>query len=264
MRKMIRYAAAVLPLLIPLAGWTTIGEQLNLQSASRVWVEGGSTVRSWSCKAEDVSAVVEATSANSISHTLAGEKAIRAVDLTVPVEKMDCSNGTMNDHMREALKAKEFQAIAFHLTSYDVAKSSDGVSGTLTGTLTLGGVTKTVAIPATGGDLGGALHVTGAYDLKMTDYDLTPPSLMFGRIKVRDVVTVKFDLVFEEADTYQYFEECDHETHQTLRHCRACHRGTGVRPDIPRGIEQVGCRERYDARSGQRCRRAEEGARAAL
>jgi hypothetical protein len=197
MRKMIRYAAAVLPLLIPVAGWTTIGEQLNLQAQSKLWVEGGSTVRGWSCKAEDVNAVIEAGAPNAVVQTLAGEKAIKVVDVTVPVEKMDCGNGTMNDHMRNALKAKDFQSINFRLGSYDITKSADGVTGTLNGTLTLGGVKKPIAIPATGADLGGALHVTGTYNLKMTDFELTPPSLMFGRIKVRDEVTVKFDLVLK-------------------------------------------------------------------
>jgi polyisoprenoid-binding protein YceI len=197
MRKMIRYAAAVLPLLIPVAGWTTIGEQLMLQPQSKVWVEGGSTIRAWSCKADDVNATVEAGAANAVNATLAGEKAIKAVDVIVAVEKMDCGNGTMNDHMKNALKAKDFQAISFHLNSYDVAKSADGIAGTLNGTLTLGGVKKPIAIPATGMELGGALRVTGTYNLKMTDFELSPPSLMFGRIKVRDEVTVKFDLVLK-------------------------------------------------------------------
>lgn len=197
MRKMIRYAAAALPFLVPLAGWTTAGEQLNLQPTSKLWVEGGSSIRSWSCKAEDVNAVVEATAGGAVTKTLAGEKAINAVDVTMAVEKMDCGNGTMNDHMRNALKAKDFKAINFHLTSYEVAKAADGVGGTLNGTLTLGGVKKNIAIPATGAEFGGALRVTGTYLLKMTDYELTPPSLMFGRIKVRDEVTVKFDLVLK-------------------------------------------------------------------
>lgn len=197
MRKMIRYALAALPLVIPVAGWTVIGEQLNLQPQSKLWVEGGSSIKSWSCQAPDVNATVEAATAGAVTKTLAGEKAIANVEVIVPTDKMDCGNGTMNDHMRNAIKAKDFKTIEFRLTGYDVAKSPDGVGGTLNGTLTLGGVKKPIAIPATGADLGGALHVTGSYNLKMTDYDLTPPSLMFGRIKVRDEVTVKFDLVLK-------------------------------------------------------------------
>jgi polyisoprenoid-binding protein YceI len=195
MRKMIRYA---LPsLLIAVGAWTTGGEQLSLQPQSKLWVEGGSSIKSWSCKAEDVDATVEAASAGAVTKTLAGEKAISTVDVIVPTEKMDCGNGTMNDHMRNALKTKDFKTISFKLTSYEVSKSPDGIGGTLNGTLTLGGVKKPIAIPATGMDLGGALRVTGTYNLKMTDYELTPPSLMFGRIKVRDEVTVKFDLVLK-------------------------------------------------------------------
>jgi hypothetical protein len=58
-------------------------------------------------------------------------------------------------------------------------------------------VQKAIAISAQGKTESGALHVTGAYELKMSDYDLTPPSLMFGRIKVRDAVNVKFDLLLK-------------------------------------------------------------------
>ena len=52
-------------------------------------------------------------------------------------------------------------------------------------------------MPATGVMDAGALHVTGAYPLTMSDYNLKAPSLMFGRIKVRDQVTVKFDLLLK-------------------------------------------------------------------
>jgi hypothetical protein len=63
--------------------------------------------------------------------------------------------------------------------------------------LTLGGVQKAISIPAEGKTEGVALRVTGAVEVIMTDYDLTPPSLMFGRIKVRDPVTVNFDLLLK-------------------------------------------------------------------
>ncbi len=196
MRTMLHYAAVV-SLLIPSAGWTIVGEQLNLQPQSKLWVEGGSTIKSWSCEAKDVTANIEASSGGAVAKTLSGEKAISTVDVEMTVEKIECGNGTMNDHLRTALKAKDNKSISFKLTGYDVAKSADGVGGTLNGTLALGGMKKPISIPATGVELGGALRVTGSYTMKMSDYDLTPPSLMFGRIKVRDEVTVKFDLVIK-------------------------------------------------------------------
>jgi hypothetical protein len=41
------------------------------------------------------------------------------------------------------------------------------------------------------------LHVNGVYELRMTDYGLKPPTLMFGRIKVGETVMVGFDLLLK-------------------------------------------------------------------
>jgi polyisoprenoid-binding protein YceI len=197
MRHSLRSAIIALPLLLPLGGWTSGSELLSLQPQSRLWVEGGSTIRAWTCKAADVSASVEASGTNAVAQLFAGEKVVKTVDVTLSSEKLDCGGGTMNDHMKKALKVGDFPTIAFRLATYDLKHGADGISGTLIGTLTLGGVKKSISIPATGTTENGALHVIGSYELKMTDYDLTPPSLMFGRIKVRDDVTVKFDLMLK-------------------------------------------------------------------
>jgi polyisoprenoid-binding protein YceI len=184
-------------LIVPAGAWTQYQEQLALQPQSKLWVEGTSTVRGFSCKAEAVTAVVDASGANTVARLLTGDKAVQSVSVTVPAEKLDCGNGTMNEHMRKALKIEESPSIAFHVTTYEMAKTAEGVAGNLTGTLSLGGVTQTITVPATGVADAGALHVTGAYELKMSDYKLKAPSLMFGRIKVRDNVMVKFDLLLK-------------------------------------------------------------------
>jgi polyisoprenoid-binding protein YceI len=125
---------------------------------------------------------------------------VRAVTLNVPTAKMECGNGTMNEHMLKALKAKDAPTIEFKLSAYDVAKGGAGVQGTMTGTLTLGGQTRPVSVTAQGAaGPNGALHVTGAYDLNMTDYGLKAPSLMMGTMKVDPVVTVNFDLFLKPA-----------------------------------------------------------------
>jgi polyisoprenoid-binding protein YceI len=194
----IRHVLPVLALVLalPAVAWTTAGEALSLRAESRLWVEGGSSIKSWSCKAGEVNAVIDG-SANAVAQVAAGEKGVRTVRVTIPAEKMDCSNGTMNEHMKKALKVNDFPTIDFKLTSYDVTRGTDANTGTLRGTLTLGGVQKAITISAQGQTESGALHVTGEYELSMKDYDLKPPTLMFGRIKVRDAVTVKFDLLIK-------------------------------------------------------------------
>lgn len=187
-----------LAILVPASGaWTVANEQLMLQPQSRLWIDGTSTIRSFTCRAGEVNAVVEVSGANAIPTLLAGEKGVKAVQVTVPAEKMDCGNGKMNDHMRNALKVTESPTITFTLTNYDVAKNADGISGTINGTLDLGGVKKPIALQATGASEGGMLHINGVYELRMTDYGLKPPSLMFGRIKVGETVKVGFDLLLK-------------------------------------------------------------------
>lgn len=191
----------LLPLLalgvaLPAVAWTHSFQPLTLAPESRLWVTGGSTIKDWTCTAGEVDAVIEG-GANAIAQVAAGEKGIRTVKLSVPADKLECGNGTMNEHMKKALKVEEFSTIEFKLSSYDVSKGAESSTGTLKGMLTLGGVQKPISIPAESRTDGGAMHVTGAYEVKMSDYELKPPSLMFGRIKVRDAVNVKFDLLLK-------------------------------------------------------------------
>jgi polyisoprenoid-binding protein YceI len=192
-----RHAVLVLTLLLPVSGWRAPSERLTLQTESRLWIEGTSTIKDFSCRATTVSALVDTRSTNAIPQLLVGDKAVVAVDVKVPVEKPDCSNGTMNEHMRNALKAVENPTILFRLSTYEIERTSDGVTGALKGTLSLGGVQRPLVITAVGTGEGEMLHITGSTEIRMTDYALTPPSLMFGRIKVNEKVIVKFDLLLK-------------------------------------------------------------------
>jgi polyisoprenoid-binding protein YceI len=198
MRNTLRTSLLALAIIVPASGaWTVANELLVLQPQSRLWIEGTSTIRGFSCKAGELKATVEANGPNAIGALLIGDKGIGSVRVTVPAERMDCGNGTMNEHMKKALKVSDNPTIEFHVTSYDVARQADGITGTITGTLELGGVTKTISVDAVGKPQDGMLHVTGSYPLKMTDYGLKPPSLMFGRIKVAESVKVNFDLLLK-------------------------------------------------------------------
>ena len=198
MKTNIKTTLLALAIVLPASGaWTVANEMLVLQPQSRLWIDGTSSIRSFSCKAAEVNAVVEATGPNAIPQLLLADKGVKSVRVTVPAERLDCGNGTMNEHMRKAIKLTEFDSIEFRLTDYDVARSADGVSGTLNGTLLLGGVTKPVTLKADGKPEGGMLHITGSYDLDMTEYGLKPPTLMFGRIKVGRTVKVNYDLLLK-------------------------------------------------------------------
>ena len=197
MRTTIRTRAPFAVALLGLGVWATPFDQLTLQPDSKLWVEGTSTMRSWKCQAPGLDVTVESAPAATRA-VLAGDRAVKSVQLIVTTARMDCNNGTMNEHMLKALKAAEFPTISFALGSYDLVKGADTVQATLTGELVLGGVKRAVVIPAVvtaGAD--GALRVAGSVELHMKEYDLKPPSLMFGAMKVGEMVKVRFDLLLK-------------------------------------------------------------------
>lgn len=199
MRSNTTRAARYLLCLVPAAVAFSYGSApMSLTPTSRLWVDGTSTVRSWSCKATTIDATIDAGVPNASAAVLQGEKAVTNVDVKIPTAKLDCKNGTMNEHMWKALKAKENPTIEFKLSSYDVAKGGAGVTGTLKGQLTLNGQTKPIAVSAVGSaGPDGTLHVTGTHELVMTEYGIKPPSLMMGTMKVGPKVKVSFDLYLQ-------------------------------------------------------------------
>ena len=183
----------------PLAiGGRSTDAPLTLQAASRIWVSGTSNVKNFECKAVNPNVTVSASKRDAVRAVTAGEQAVGAVDLRVTVTTMDCGNGTINDHMREALNANTHPVIEFTVASYTLVKSADSVGVTLNGTLNINGTEKTITIDAGAKNAGNdVLEVTGEYDVHMNDYGVSPPTLMLGTMRVGELATVHFDLLLK-------------------------------------------------------------------
>lgn len=170
------------------SAFTAAPRNLNLGKESRLWFDGTSTVRSFKCSATkvDVAAMGEPTAAPA--------EIVKSASLVVPVQQIDCGNKTMNEHMRKALKADQFQQISWSLTSYEV----QGSTVTLLGKLTIAGKQNVIELKGTGSADNGVIRFKGSKQFKMTEYGVKPPSLMLGTMKVGDPITVSFDLVLSE------------------------------------------------------------------
>lgn len=194
-RRIAWLTAAALPVLV---AWSAVDSPLRLQPASRLWVSGTSTVRSFECAAKTFDLNVDANAGSPVAAVLSGEKAVTTVTLRVNSDQLDCNNDKMNEHMLKALKAKEFADITFTIASYDLTKASEGATVALKGNLSLGGITKPITIEALVlPSPGGALKVSGLYPLHMTEFGLQPPKLMLGALKVNELVNVNFELLLK-------------------------------------------------------------------
>jgi polyisoprenoid-binding protein YceI len=159
---------------------------LSFQSGSRVWVSGTSTVRSWRCESTQVNGSAQAAG------TELTQVAQSSGEITIPISALDCRKGTMNGHMRTALKAAQNPTLRFRATS--VAVTSEGAVR-MTGPLTIAGQSREVTINGTAARENGKLRVTGSKQINMMEYGVTPPRLMAGTMRVNPAVTIGFDVV---------------------------------------------------------------------
>jgi polyisoprenoid-binding protein YceI len=197
MRNRTLSASIALFAMIPaVVAWTAMADgKLELAPQSRLWVDGTSSVRDWTCTAGIIEADVTTTSEAAITDVASGTKAISAVEVRIPATRLDCKNKQMNEHMFKALKATAHPGIAYRVDSYTLAKAGSGVEATLVGALTLGGVEKPITVVASAKEEGGMLRVRGTREITMTEFGLKPPTLMMGTLKVGPDVTVGFDFI---------------------------------------------------------------------
>jgi hypothetical protein len=160
-----------------------------LETTATLWLDGSSTVRAFKCSAKALNMNM-ITNAPDVAGVSIGDLVDKA-SVVVAVSALDCGNGTMNEHMRKALKAEQNPEIKFVMTGYDVA----GVSATIKGLLTIAGQEKEIEIPANVASETGGVRVRAIKVIDMTQWGVKPPSLMMGTMKVKPIVTVGFDVL---------------------------------------------------------------------
>ncbi len=162
---------------------------LTFAPGSRVWVSGTSTVRGWRCESTQVGGGADAAS------TELGQMGPARGEITIPLSALDCRNGTMNGHMRAALRAEQHPVIRFRATSVRVTPGGTEGAVAMTGQLTIAGQSRDVTVAGTAVREGAGLRVRGTEALSMTDFGVQPPRLMAGTLRVHAPVTVGFDVV---------------------------------------------------------------------
>lgn len=155
-------------------------------------IEGTSNVHDWDMKSDQgyCSSLFYVTSTGKLN-------GISNISFTVPAESLKSFNTYMDKHAYEALKTDKYNNISFTASSIHIKPNGEtGYLLTAKGKLTISGVTKDVAVTATGHlKTDKSISYTGALKLKMTDYNVEPPGIMQGAVKSSEYVTVKFDLL---------------------------------------------------------------------
>jgi polyisoprenoid-binding protein YceI len=171
--------------------------RVAVASDSKLWIEGTSNIHGWACRTQDLKATVELDAGAAATLSVAPPKALKRVEVKVPVKSLKCGHGTMDNNLYKALNADATPEVSYILATFDAApgETKDSFSLKTVGTLTVNGKEQKVEMTVTAMRLAdGTVKATGMVPIKMTDFGVKPPTAVFGRIKTGDEVKVNFEL----------------------------------------------------------------------
>jgi polyisoprenoid-binding protein YceI len=126
-------------------------------------------------------------------------KQVQLLEVEIPVKSIKSNEKLMDKKTYEAFNEPKNPTIKFKMTEVNSLQvTGDDINVTVTGNLTMAGVTKKIVIKSTGKVLkAGTYEFKGSVALKMTDFGMKPPTAMLGVMKVGDAITLKYDVTFE-------------------------------------------------------------------
>jgi len=171
---------------------------------SRLWIEGSSNVNQFECVAREYNgdAIIRREISGGVDSFENDDQL--SIRVEIHVEGFECGRSRMNRDLRNALKSSRFPTITFVFGNAVQINSAPETNGAIrfevSGILTVAGNSQNVTFELDGNFLDdGRIRVTGKKEIKMTDYDVEPPTGLFGLVRADDELTVHFDLyVLEE------------------------------------------------------------------
>jgi polyisoprenoid-binding protein YceI len=165
-----------------------------VQDKSTLIVKGTSTVHDWEMVAEKVDSEIL------IVFNDQNYFEFKDVSFTCQAEKILSDNSIMDGKTHKALKASKHPTISFKMSSLSNFKiSGTSFSGEINGYVKVAGVTKPIKIRFIGNMINrDKIQVDGVVPLKMSDFDIEPPTAMLGALKTGNEVEIEYTFYFNK------------------------------------------------------------------
>ena len=158
---------------------------------------GTSTVHDWEMEATHVSGTAELDFAPGSAQEVT---ALRSLTFNLAVKDLQSDSKGMDNNAYKALNADAYERIDYVLSSATLSPETGGYLLKTKGQLTIAGTTKDILMDVHL-DIreDGTITCRGTYDLKMTDYEVTPPTFLLGVMKTGDDLTLEFSVAYQTA-----------------------------------------------------------------
>jgi polyisoprenoid-binding protein YceI len=189
--KTSKFKSLCLVSLLMLTTGVLTGQVLKIvPNSSSITINGTSNLHDWKSKAELVNGEL----------VLSGTDQVKSLRLDIPVKSIKSGERLMDSKTYETFDANKHPNIAFRLTDVSTLQiNGENVNVVFNGNLTMAGTTRKVAIKATGKNTKSGTYVfNGNVALKMTDFQMKPPTAILGALKVGDGIRLDFDITLME------------------------------------------------------------------
>jgi polyisoprenoid-binding protein YceI len=173
-----------------------INAQTYTAKTYKLAINGTSTMHEWSSSATNVTVQGDFVINNGIIEKITGG----AVNVVVTSIKSHKNSGLMDSRTHETLKADKYPNITYAVSKISNIQQSGGeATGTVSGTLTIGGVGKPTDVVLKMKVLpNGDIEVKGNKKILMSNHGIKPPSFMLGALKVGDEVSLDIYVVLHK------------------------------------------------------------------
>jgi len=157
---------------------------------------GTSSLHNWEMEATSVSGKAQFVFKSGGKNELVS---LNSLLFAMEVLDLESDNKGLDKNAYAALKSDEFKDIHYTLTSATVTpkKKNEYLLKTI-GKLTIAGVTKEIKMDVLSFvNKDGTITCTGSSKLNMTDYNVEPPSFLFGAMKTGEEITLEFKVVYK-------------------------------------------------------------------
>ena len=167
---------------------------------SDIKLSGTSTLHDWMMRTPTFTSQAQFDFAAGNDHQLT---AVKSLTFSLAVRNLKSDSKALDKNAYKALKADQHTDITYQLISATVADSKEKSYLIKTqGNLQVAGVTKEVSIDVhCVVNKNASIICIGSSKLKMTDYQVKPPSFMLGAMKTGDAITLDFKLVYKKGES---------------------------------------------------------------
>lgn len=159
-----------------------------------VVVKGTSNLHDWE------SSVKEVRANGAMTLTAGVLKSIQSLNIEIPVKTIKSTKGSMMDNKTyDALKAGSYPNINYKLEKLTgITKRGDVYDINASGYLTIAGTTNKVDLYVQGKlSADGSVSFNGSKKLKMTEYNIKPPTALMGTLTTGDEVEIVFQVTLK-------------------------------------------------------------------